>query len=153
MDKGRWTGTCCCTAVLAVSVMCAGREVMQRRSMLARAGRATAQLWGDWAVATVPPVLALPASAQQPPAPSRSGLEKACLLCRGLLERHQNINPVVCLPIHSPQNVSVVPELEMKLRFLVIWNQGKPNCIYSINMQTLWAVANWSHSMILWKDV
>jgi len=64
-------------------------------------------------------------------------LEKACLLCRGLLERHQNINPVVYLPIHSPQHVSAVPELEMKLRFLVIGNPGKPNWIYSINMQTL----------------
>lgn len=137
MDNGRWTGTCCCTAMLALSVMCTGHEVMQHRSMLAHAGRATALHWGDWAVAIVPPLLALPAPTQQPPPPSRSGLEKACLLCRRLLERHQNINPVVYLPIHSPQNVSVMPELEMKFRFLVIWNQGKPNCIYSINMQTL----------------
>ena len=53
------------------------------------------------------------------------------------MERHQNINPVVYLPIHSPQHVSAVPELEMKLRFLVIGNPGKPNWIYSINMQTL----------------
>lgn len=103
-----------------VSVMRVGQEVMQHRNVLARAGRAAARHWGDWAVAAVPPVLALLALAQQPRPPSWSVLEKACLLCRGLLERHQKINPAVYLPIHSPQNVSVVPELEMKFRFPVI---------------------------------
>jgi len=54
-------------AVLAVSAVCVGREVMQRRNVLAHAGKATARHWGVWAVAAVPPVLTLPASAQQPP--------------------------------------------------------------------------------------
>lgn len=32
-------------------------------------------------------------------------LEKACLFCRGLLEKHQDINPLIYLPISSPTNL------------------------------------------------
>lgn len=45
-------------------------------------------------------------------------LEKACLFCRGLLEKHQNINPLIYLPISSPANWSIKPELDTILNFL-----------------------------------
>lgn len=45
-------------------------------------------------------------------------LEKACLFCRGLLEKHQNINPLIYLPISSPANLSVTLQLDTILSFL-----------------------------------
>lgn len=44
--------------------------------------------------------------------------KKACLFCRGLLEKHQNINTLIYLLISSPQNLCVVPELDTMSTFL-----------------------------------
>ena len=44
-------------------------------------------------------------------------LEKACLFCRGLLEKHQSINPLIYLLISSPTNLCVMPELDTMLSF------------------------------------
>lgn len=45
-------------------------------------------------------------------------LEKACLFCRGLLEKHQNINPLIYLLISSPTNLCIMLELDTMLSFL-----------------------------------
>lgn len=50
--------------------------------------------------------------------PSWSGLEKACLFCGGLLEKHQNINPLIYLPVSSLTNLCVMPKPDAMLSFL-----------------------------------
>lgn len=93
----------------------------------------------SWAEAIFPPGLAFPCLGHSsPPALSAAGdtsssvcccqqhgwlpfwfcLEKACLFCRGLLEKHQNINPLIYLPISSPANLGVMPELDTVPSFL-----------------------------------
>lgn len=50
--------------------------------------------------------------------PSWFGLEKACLFCGVLLEKHQNINPLIYLPISSLIKLCVMPKLDAMLSFL-----------------------------------
>lgn len=56
--------------------------------------------------------------------PFWGGFEKTMVL-----EKLQSVKPLIYLPISSPPNSCVMPELDMILGFFVIRNAGKPDCV------------------------
>lgn len=56
--------------------------------------------------------------------PFWGGFEKTMVL-----EKLRSVKPLIYLPISSPPNSCVMPELDMILGFFVIRNAGKPDCV------------------------